>query len=166
MDNQKMHYVVATGIIVKDGKYLIAKRAPFEKAFPDRWTVPGGKLESKEFAQRPHDAGTQWYNIIEDLVEREIKEETNLEVKNIGYVTSLAYTRIDGIPTIIMSYYAHYKGGEVKLCDALTDYAWVTLEEAKEYDLIEGIYDEMAILDHFLKTGKMERWKPQFSITN
>ena len=31
-------------IIVKDGKYLIAKRADYEKAFPGLWTVPGGKL--------------------------------------------------------------------------------------------------------------------------
>ncbi|QQR92404.1 MAG: NUDIX domain-containing protein [Candidatus Iainarchaeum archaeon] len=163
MDNQKTHYVVATGIIVKDGKYLIAKRASFEKAFPNRWTVPGGKLESKEFTQRPHDAGTQWYNVIEDLVEREIKEETDLEVKNIGYVTSLAYMRSDGIPTIIISLCADYKTGEIKLCNALTEYAWVTLEEARNYDLIEGIYEELAILDHYRRTGKQTKWEPHLS---
>jgi hypothetical protein len=34
----------------------------------------------------------------------------------------------------------------VKLCPALTEYAWVTLEEAKNYDLIEGIYDELVLV--------------------
>ncbi len=166
LPNQKMHYVVATGIIVKEGKYLIVKRAPYEKAFPNRWTVPGGKLESKEFTQRKPDAGTLWYNVIEDLVEREVKEEVGLEIEKIGYVTSLAYIREDGIPTIIISLHADYKSGEVKLCNALTEHAWITLSQAKNYDLIEGIYEELAMLEHKLKTGKMPRWEPSFSQGN
>ena len=157
--NQKMHYVVATAIVVKDGKYLIAKRAPFEKAFPNLWTVPGGKLESKEFTSRHADAKSLWYNVLEGLVEREVMEEVNLEVQNIGYVTSLAYIRDDGVPTIIISLSAEYKSGEVKLCHALTDYAWVSLEEAKSYDLIDGIYDELAMLDAHLKGEKLGKWK-------
>ena len=47
-DPEKAHYVVATGIIVKDGKFLIAKRSEKEKRWPGRWTVPGGKLEKKD----------------------------------------------------------------------------------------------------------------------
>jgi len=42
-----------------------------------------------------------------------------------------------------LSYWAKYKAGEVKLCKDLIDYAWVTLEEAKNYDLIEGIWEEL-----------------------
>ena len=41
-DPQKAHYLVVTGIILKDGKFLITKRAPTEKAFPNQWTVPVG----------------------------------------------------------------------------------------------------------------------------
>ena len=44
-DKNKAHYIVVTGILVKAGKYLIVKRAGWEKAFPEKWTVPGGKLE-------------------------------------------------------------------------------------------------------------------------
>ena len=55
MDNDKAHYIVATGIIVKDGKFLIAKRADYEKAFPGLWTVPGGKLEQKDYKDRKQD---------------------------------------------------------------------------------------------------------------
>ena len=40
----RLHMVAATCIVVKDGKFLIAKRHAQEKAFPNRWTVPGGKL--------------------------------------------------------------------------------------------------------------------------
>jgi len=48
-DSNKAHYVVVTCIIVKDGKFLITKRAPTEKAFPNQWTVPGGKLEASDY---------------------------------------------------------------------------------------------------------------------
>jgi hypothetical protein len=48
---------------------------------------------------------------------------------------------------------------KIKLCDALTEFTWVTLEEAKQYDLIDGIYDELEILDNFLKTGKHIKWE-------
>ena len=33
--DEKKHFVVATGIIVKDNKYLIVKRAGWEKAIPE-----------------------------------------------------------------------------------------------------------------------------------
>ena len=157
--DEKKHYVVATAIIVKDGKYLIAKRAPNEKAFPNRWTVPGGKLNSSEYTNRAPDAKELWYNVVEDLVAREVKEEVGLEVKELDYVTSLTYIRSDNYPCIIISMWGNYHGGEVKLCKDLTEYAWVTLEEAKKYDLIDGIFEELEMLDNFLKTGKRERWK-------
>lgn len=157
--DEKKHYVVATGIIVKDGKYLITKRADWEKAFPNRWTVPGGKLEVKEYATRAPDAKELWYNVIEDLVTREVKEEAGLEINSWDYVTSLAYIRPDNYACIIISMFGNYNGGEVTLCKALTEYAWVTLEEAKNYDLIDGIYEELQVLDHFLKTGTKTRWK-------
>ena len=48
-DKNKAHYVVVTGIIIKDGKFLITKRAPTEKAFPNEWTVPRGKLELDDY---------------------------------------------------------------------------------------------------------------------
>jgi len=41
VDRNLGHYVVVTVIVVnKDGKYLIVKRADWEKNFAGRWTVP------------------------------------------------------------------------------------------------------------------------------
>lgn len=158
-DKNQMHYVVVTGILIKDGKYLIVKRADWEKAFPGRWTVPGGKLEVLDYALREKDTAHHWYNIFEDLLHREVMEETGLKIDNIGYITSMVYIRPDKIPCIIVSLFAEPTGDNVKLCDALTEFAWVDVEEAKEFDLIDGIYDELAILDDFLKNGKKIIWK-------
>lgn len=160
-DKNKAHYIVVTGILVKDSKFLIVKRAEWEKAFPGKWTVPGGKLEVLDYALRKKDTSEHWYNVFENLLRREIKEEVNLEIENIGYITSMVYIRPDSIPCVIVSLYvdAEPASDEIKLCGALSEYKWVSLEEAKNYDLIEGIYDELEILDSFLKTGKHMIWK-------
>ena len=161
-DKNKAHYVVVTGIIVKKkgGKnsYLITKRADWEKAFPGRWTVPGGKLEVLDYALRKKDTEHHWYNVFEEILKREVKEEVNLDVGEIGYVTSMVYIRDDKIPCIIVSLYCE-ASGEIKLDSCLTEYAWVSLEEAKNYDLIEGIYQELEMLDNFLNAGEMGLWE-------
>lgn len=153
-----LHYVVVTGILIKDGKFLIVKRADWEKAFPGRWTVPGGKLEVLDYVLRKKDTPHHWYNVFEDLLKREIKEEVGLEISNIGYVTSMVYLRDDKIPCVIVSLWAEPVGEEIRLCSALTDFKWVNLEEAKDNDLIEGIYEELEILDRQLRTGKTGEW--------
>jgi 8-oxo-dGTP pyrophosphatase MutT (NUDIX family) len=158
-DKNLMHYIVVTGILInKDGKFLITKRAEWEKAFPGRWTVPGGKLEVLDYALREKDTLHHWYNIFENLLKREVMEEVGLELENIDYVTSMVYIRPDKVPCIIVSLYADAKSENVKLCSALTEYAWVDLGEAKKYDLIEGIYDELIILDKKLK-GEKAIWE-------
>jgi len=157
-DPKKAHYLVVTGIIVKNGKFLIAKRSPTEKAFPNQWTVPGGKLEVNDYKERPKDTSAHWYNVFEDVLRREVMEEVGLKVKNIRYLTSLAYIRSDEIPTIIVSLFADCEDDEVKLCSDLTEYAWVTLEEAKSYELIEGIFEELEMLDKVLKGDDVGEW--------
>ena len=160
-DKNKFHFVVATCILVKDGKYLIAKRADWEKAFPGKWTVPGGKLEVLDYALKQKDTSSHWYNVVEKLLRREVLEEVGLEIKEISYLTSLTFIRSDEIPVVVLSYYSEpvAENPLVVLDNSLTDYKWVTLEEAKNYELIEGIYEELEMLDKKLKIGTMDEWQ-------
>ena len=145
---EKAHYIAVTGIIKKDGKYLICKRSPAEKAFPNKWCVPGGKLEQGDFITSEKDTNHHWFDVLEKTLRKEIKEETNLEIKNIDYVSNLAFIRKNGFSTIIISLCADYASGEVQLQeDELVDHAWVTVEEAKNYDLIENIYEQIEKVD-------------------
>ena len=162
-DKNLIHYIVVTGIIInKENKFLIVKRADWEKAFPGRWTVPGGKLEVLDYVLKEKDTPHHWYNIFEDLLKREVLEEVNLEVKDIDYITSMVYIRPDKIPCVIVSLYAYLDSDEskLKLCNALTDFKWVDLEESKNFDIIEGIYEELTMLDKKLK-GKKELWEKE-----
>ena len=141
---EKIHYVSVTGIIRKNGRYLICKRSENEKIFPGKWCVPGGKIEHSDFINTPKDTSSHWLGIFEKVLRKEIKEETTLDIKNIGYVSSLAMMRPNGHSSIFVSLYADYDAGDVQLAeDELSDHAWVTLEEAKKYDLIENIYEQL-----------------------
>ena len=161
-DENQVHYIVVTGIIVHNGKYLITKRAEWEKAFPGRWTVPGGKVKVLDYVLRKKDTPHHWYNIFEDVLKREILEEVGIEIEKIGYITSMIYIREDRIPCLIVSLFAEPKEKpekiSVRLCNALSEFAWVNLEEAKKYDLIEGIYDELEMLEKFLNSGEQVEW--------
>ena|SRR3989338_1149629 len=64
--NQYLHEVVITAIVVKDGKYLVTKRSPNKKRWPNLWTVPGGRLEISDYANFPKDTGDYWYNVLEE----------------------------------------------------------------------------------------------------
>lgn len=159
MENQLLHEVVITAIIVKERKYLITKRVATKKRFPNRWTVPGGHLESKDYLNLPKDTEDYWYNVLERTLAREVEEEVGLEIDNVRYVTSLATVHAGGSPSLVISCVADYKSGEVKLQEEETDeFAWVNLEEAKNYDLIDGIYDELKMADRKLRGEKVE-WK-------
>lgn len=160
----RLHFVTATAIVVKKNpagapKFLIAKRAAHEKAFPNKWTVPGGKLvrgEYEHLPKRPYAAGQkesdvpQWYHLLDWLVKKEVREEVNVEIENIRYLTDLVFIRPDSYPVVTLSYWAWYKSGEAKPGKDLTECAWVTVEEGKNYDLIEGIWDELAAVEKII----------------
>lgn len=157
--NQYLHEVVITAIIVRDNRYLITRRSVNKKRFPGIWTVPGGKMEINDYLQLPKDTENYWYNVLERTLRREVKEEVGIDIKNIEYVTSLATVHQDGSPSLVISCMADYDGGDVKLNSEESDeHAWVSLEEAKNYQLIDGIYDEIAMVDNKRK-GIRSEWQ-------
>lgn len=159
MDSQNLHEVAITAIIVKNGKYLIIRRSPTKKRFPGMWTVPGGKLETKDYLELPKDTQFYWYNVLERTLAREVKEEVGIEIKNVEYLTNLATVHKDGAPSLVISCLADYKKGKIRLQkDEADKYAWVTLDQTKKYDLIDGIYDEL-VLAQKKRKGAKSVWK-------
>src|SRR3989338_5191634 len=133
--------VVITAIIQKEGKYLITRRSMTKSRFPGKWTVPGGHLEPSDFMSYPKDTEHYWYNVLEKALAREIQEEVGLAIENVRYVTSLATEHKDGAASIVISCLADCAGGEMKLQEGETYKAeWVTVDETKDYELIDGIY--------------------------
>jgi len=159
MTNPHLHEVVITAIVVKDGKYLITRRVKTKKRFPGMWTVPGGKLEVDDYKKLPKDTKEYWYNVLEKTLRREVSEEVGIDIDNIEYVTSLATVHADGAPSLVISCMADYASGEITLQPEETDeFAWVDIEEAKKYDLIDGILDELVVADNKRK-GIRVKWQ-------
>ena len=155
--NQYLHEVVITAIVVKDDKYLITHRSAKRKRFPGMWTVPGGRLQTDDYINLPKETEHYWYNVLEKVLRREVKEEIGIDIKNIEYVTSLATVHGDGAPSLVISCLADYESGEVTLQEEETDkFEWVSLAEAKDYDLIDGIYDELVMAESQRKGTKSE----------
>jgi 8-oxo-dGTP pyrophosphatase MutT (NUDIX family) len=154
--NQEMHRIVTTAIIFRqfDGRVLIIRRAADKKVWPGKWTVPGGGLETDDYTiHRPSYTGEtyQWYNSLFLTLRREVREETGLLIREPWLICDLTFIRPDGIPVLVLSYGAYLvpdgPNGEarVRLNEESDDWQWVNLEEAKGYDLIDGIYQEIEL---------------------
>lgn len=166
MKLNKVFEVVLTAIITekpygseKKPKYLILRRAAHEKFGAGKWTVPGGKLATEDFTSLPKHTEDYWYNMIETALRREVKEEVDLKIKNIWYLTSLARVTDEGYGNMVLSFVADQAGGDVKLSKDHDDFAWVTLEEAKKYDLFDGIIEEFHMIERRLAGEKDVEWK-------
>ena len=156
---REMHRIAVTGIIWKEEggqrKYLITRRAPHKKAWPNLWTVPGGGMEVDDYIHGEttfaNSESPQWYNAVEKTLRREIKEEVGLEVfSDINYLLDVAFIRPDGIPAIVLSFYCKYGGGEVTLDEDATEFAWITAGEIPDYELIKGIDHEIELVEERL----------------
>ena len=157
--NQNLHEMAITAIVIKENKYLITRRSSNKKRFPGMWTVPGGKFETSDYIDLPKDTKDYWYNVLEKTLRREVKEEVGIEIDNIEYLTSLATVHQDGNPSLVISCTADYVSGEIVLQEDESDtYAWVSLDEAKDYDLLDGILDELVMAENRRK-GEKSEWK-------
>jgi nucleoside triphosphatase len=86
----------------------------------DKYCIPGGHIELGER--------------IEDAVKREVKEETNLDVRDLEFVSlqEAVYDEDFWQPRhfIFLDFACRTDATEVKLNDEAEEYVWVTLDEA------------------------------------
>jgi 8-oxo-dGTP pyrophosphatase MutT (NUDIX family) len=151
--DKELHRIATTAIIYDGkGKYLVTKRSAFKKVHPNKWTVPGGGVNVDDYMHGPQTHGNAgWYHAIEKGLAREIQEEVGVQVGTPEYLLNLTFIRPDGVPVLVLSYFAKYEGGEVKLDADAVEFAWITAEEAKTYDLIPGIAEEIMDVEAILK---------------
>ncbi len=158
---EALYEIAVTVIIEREGKYLLTRRALNKKRWPGLWTVPGGRFEKSDYEGEPKDSVNAWYNVLERAARREVKEEVGLEVSDLSYLTSIVAEYPDGRHSLILSMVGKYKSGDLLLQkEELEEARWCTSAETKELQMIDGIYDELVMADHFFSgSGGKDEWK-------
>lgn len=159
IENPELHRIALTAIIHKNRKYLIVQRSTTKKAFPGKWTVPGGGLGVGDYVNTPKTTPDSWYFAVTNSLKREIKEEVGLKVGEPKYLLDLTFIRPDNTSVVVLSYFCDWKSGKVLLNKENTNFAWVSYREAKNYDLIEGILEEIEMVDKIIRGIKFNREK-------
>jgi 8-oxo-dGTP pyrophosphatase MutT (NUDIX family) len=158
LDNIKVSATVI--VISKDDKVLIVQRLP-DKAFPNLWTVAGGKLQSDDGEQRSEGF---LYNSVEACARRELFEETGIHIWNtkLNYLCSI--TTIWGeTRRVILSYYVilNKDADKIKLTlSECQDARWIENYMIDSYNFIPDIGGEIKEVFKILKQEReaiMER---------
>jgi len=120
---------VVAAIIIKDDKFFIAQRNR-NKHMGLSWEFPGGKVEKGE--------------TFEIALKREIKEELNIDI-NIDKKLAEENYKDDKINVKLHYFICSHISGEVYLNEH-EDSAWVTKNEFKNYNFVEGDSDIINLL--------------------
>ena len=110
---------VVAALIEKDNKYLIARRSTGSQDVLGKWEFPGGKVEKDETE--------------EHAIEREIKEEFEMDIKAIKFLTN----NVCEYPSKTIDlrlYECKYLSGEFNLHDH-SEYKLVNKEDIINFDL-------------------------------
>ena len=117
---KKAYGLTVRGIIKDNDKILIVKRHPKSRTDPEMWELPGGKVENGEF--------------FADALVREIKEETNLDVKVGDFCDAVQNDYMHKRTVQIMMYFDEVEG-EIKISDEHTDWMWASLDEIRKLEI-------------------------------
>lgn len=110
---------VVAAFIIKEEKVLLAKRSTGDKDVLGKWEFPGGKVELGESETM--------------AIEREMKEEFELEVKAEEFITNQVWEYPSKIVNLKL-YRCNYISGEFHLHDHF-EYKFVDITELLHYDL-------------------------------
>ena len=94
---------------------------------------------------------------IEQTIEREVREEVGVEVRNLRYFGSQPWPFPD---SLMIGFTAEYAGGELRFDEEIEDAGWFSAEKMPE--LPPSLSIARAMIDHFLKQrGRARYEKPE-----
>ncbi len=123
----------------KKGKYLFVKRCPSSKWMPNKWDLPGGKMDFGENAEK--------------TVRREVNEETGqkiTELKLTNTIAMLVNLRGKKIHVIRIIFTGKAKG-KAKINIENSEFKTLSLKEAQKLDLVPKMKNEIKRFDNKLK---------------
>jgi len=123
MSTKCKYQITVGGVLSKQNKVLLLRRAASEMVLPNLWELPSGKKETTE---------TIWQALV-----REFKEETGLKVKIVKPISVFDYRLIKDrqkVYTTQINFLVKYTGRrlEIKLSPEHRAYKWVGRKDLKK----------------------------------
>ena len=122
---EKTYGLTMRGILKNnENKILILKRHHKSKTNPQKWELPGGKMEKDEY--------------FDEALIREIKEETNLD----ALVGDFCEAVQDDYPhkrTVQLIMYLKDITGEVRISSEHEDWMWANLDEINSLEITSSL---------------------------
>ncbi len=112
-------------VILNDKNEVLLLQASNITKISGKWGFPGGHINHEE--------------TIEESLKREVKEETNIEIKILSPIKTEA---INKTYTIIFA--AEYVSGEIKLSKEHNNYRWVKIGSMSNLNLIDKVLIDYA----------------------
>ena len=145
------YVVVVTCVVLQKSKkgawrLLILKRPANESEGPGLWTIPGGRVDPRDWgrAQKTDDGRRVWMNILKRACKREILEETGLTVREVIVMPGREkiFIRRDGTPTLVIVFRCFVApSSEAKRTK--TACRWVAPSELGGYKFIGNVPDDI-----------------------
>ena len=126
MINHVYGLAVRVLLIDQDGKILILKRSTDSKTNPGKWELPGGKVNQDES--------------FDHALIREVYEETNLKIA-LEHVVGASEQNLHIIRAVHIIMSGKIIEGELNLSNEHEGYAWVWMENLKDYELADWLQD-------------------------
>lgn len=136
----KLQKICASGLIIKDKKILIVKRADNDDYLPGYFEIPGGKIE---FGEDPKVGAA-----------REVLEEVGIEVDAEYPLNAFSDIGASGSHVVEIVYFCNIRdlNAEVSLSEEHSEYKWITIEEIDHIYMTEKMKQSIkTAYDHSLK---------------
>ncbi len=143
MENKRPIIILVNRCFILNDKkeILLVKRCPGDRKDPEKWEVPGGKLDEGE-----------------DLVlstAREVMEETGLIIEQINPLVFadshvIEDGRYKGFTSVSLFSINKIESGEVVLSEEHTEYVWVGYKDMITMDLTTGVKKASGVLRDYL----------------
>lgn len=130
MVNQNYSVLVNT-VVFKNNRVLIIQRSKKEKHQAGKWSIPGGKLETKGIV----------FDALQKSARREVREETGVRIgKKIELIMNNTFTHFeDKTPVVAIVFMAQYQGGVPKALDDTQKVRWITQKEINNFEFSPNV---------------------------
>lgn len=117
--SERIPVVVTAGVVVRDGRVLVARRKPGSH-LEGLWEFPGGKLEPNESP--------------EESLAREFREELGIDIQ-VERILEVVFHRYPEKNVLLLFYSCRLIRGEPRLLD-VAEFAWVGRKELPDLDWV------------------------------